>query len=70
MSAAVALGNKIMEAGGEGEHDSRGKIWARRPLLVHWYGSVSVLTRIRGGEGEASETTKASYQADQMEVRV
>ena len=70
MSAAVASGNRIMEVRGEGEHDLRGKIWARRPLLVHWYGSVSELTRIREGEEEASETTKASYQVDQMEVRV
>jgi hypothetical protein len=47
-----------MEALKEGEHDSRGKkIWARRPLLVHWCGGASASTRSRGVEEEASEKT-------------
>ena len=61
-----------MEAEGEREHDLRGKkIWARRPLLVHWCGGVSVSTRSRVVEEAASEKIEASYlRADQKEARV
>jgi hypothetical protein len=72
VSTAVALVDNIMEAEGEGEHDLRGKkIWARRPLLVHWCGGVSVSTQSRVVEEVASEKIEAGYpRADQKEVRV
>ena len=72
VSTAVTLVDNIMEAKGEGEHDLRVKrIWARRPLLVHCCGGVSVSTRSRVVEEAASEKIEASYlRAGQKEVRV
>ena len=55
-----------------GEDYLRGKIWARRRLVVHYCEGASVLARSHGEEEEASGTTTwASYlQVDQRVVRV